>query len=84
MKRRERVAGTGRCPAAAGGGASGKKPRFLPEARWAGQDARIQRFILEAHADPEAHHRVPLQDVRLVAQLRLLGGDVGLRLVTEG
>jgi uncharacterized protein len=31
------------CPATAGGGASGKKPRFLPEARWAGQDARIQR-----------------------------------------
>jgi hypothetical protein len=25
-------------PAAAGGGASGKKPRFLPEARWAGQE----------------------------------------------
>jgi uncharacterized protein len=35
------------CPAAAGG-ASDKKPRLaasaLPEARWAGQDARIQRF----------------------------------------
>ena len=26
------------CPAAEGGGASGKKPRFLPEAHWAGQE----------------------------------------------
>ncbi len=23
-----------------------QKPRFLPDARWAGQDARIQRYIL--------------------------------------
>ena len=33
-------------PAAAGGGASSKKPRFLLEARWAGQEGRIQRFKL--------------------------------------
>src|SRR6185437_14875076 len=30
--------GTWTCPAAAGGGAAGKKPRFLPAARWAGQE----------------------------------------------
>src|SRR5215469_10608851 len=43
--------GTRMCPAAAGGGAAGKKPRFLPAARWAGQDARIQRCKLVAISD---------------------------------
>ena len=32
------------CPAAAGGGVSGKNHAFCPKPRWAGQDARIQRL----------------------------------------
>ena len=34
------------CPAAVRWRSFGQKPRFLLEARWAGQDARIQRFKL--------------------------------------
>ena len=32
------------CPAAAGGGPPVQKPLVFAQARWAGQDARIQRF----------------------------------------
>ncbi len=45
-------AGTRMCPAAAGGGASGKNHAFCPKQRWAGQDARIQRFKKEAERRP--------------------------------
>src|SRR6185312_4870115 len=54
--------GTGMCPAAAGGGASGKKPRSaasaLPEARCRA-GARIQRFMRGSRAHRAACRRAP-------------------------
>src|SRR5581483_10086192 len=49
MKRRVHgLPGTWMCPAAAGGGPPVQKPWFLHEARWAGLEARIQRFIVDS------------------------------------
>ncbi len=71
---RGHYAGTGRCPAAAGR-AAGKKPRFLPAARWAGQDARIQRFILaQMHETAAPSWTGPLQGIRVLDFTRVLAG----------
>src|ERR1700691_5234642 len=41
-------------------------------------------MLSEPETDSEAHHRIPLQDVRFVAQLRLLRGEIALRLIAGG
>src|SRR5579863_4443027 len=76
--------GTGMCPAAAGGGASGKSHAFCSKQRRAGQDARIPRLRLQPVGEPQQGERMLGLAVALEAACDLLAGHRAVACVVLG